>query len=69
MKYALVITGVLAALALAAPELVVWGYLLLILPGLALTVAPDSVCLSVGHRRCPPTSADLFDLGCQRGRF
>jgi hypothetical protein len=62
MKYALVITGVLAALALAAPELVVWGYLLLILPGLALTVAPTVfVYLSVTAvvRRLLPISSTL----------
>lgn len=40
MKYALVITGVLAGLAVAAPQLVVLGYFLLIIPGLILTAAP-----------------------------
>ena len=40
MKYALIITGIIAALALAAPKLVVLGYLFLILPGLILTIAP-----------------------------
>jgi hypothetical protein len=40
MKYALLITGVLAGLALAVPDLVVLGYVLLIVPGLILTVAP-----------------------------
>jgi hypothetical protein len=40
MKYALVVTGVLAGLAMGAPQLVVLGYFLLIIPGLILTVAP-----------------------------
>ena len=40
MKYALVITGLLAGLAVAAPKLVVLGYFLLIVPGLILTIAP-----------------------------
>ncbi|MCC9602599.1 hypothetical protein LOC67_18780 [Stieleria sp. JC731] len=40
MKYALVITGVLAGLVLAAPGLVVIGYLFLIIPGLVLTYVP-----------------------------
>jgi hypothetical protein len=40
MKYALVVTGVLAGLAIAAPDLVVLGYVLLIVPGLTLTIAP-----------------------------
>ncbi|WP_083732443.1 hypothetical protein [Fuerstiella marisgermanici] len=40
MKFALVITGVLAALAIAVPMLVVAGYFLLIVPGLVLTAAP-----------------------------
>ena len=40
MKYELVITGVLAGLAIAAPQLVVLGYFLLVIPGLVLTAAP-----------------------------
>ena len=40
MKYVLIITGAVAALAIMAPELVVFGYLLLIVPGLILTIAP-----------------------------
>ncbi|MDA8744821.1 hypothetical protein N9N28_09330 [Rubripirellula amarantea] len=40
MKYALIFTGFLAGLALAAPQLVVLGYFLLIVPGLVLTIAP-----------------------------
>ena len=40
MKYALIITGFLAGLAIAAPKLVVLGYFLLIIPGLILTIAP-----------------------------
>lgn len=40
MKYALVITGVPAGLAMMAPMLVVLGYLALIIPGLILTAAP-----------------------------
>ncbi|WP_145078280.1 hypothetical protein [Aureliella helgolandensis] len=40
MKYALIITGVLAGLAITAPQLVVLEYFLLIVPGLVLTVAP-----------------------------
>ena len=40
MKYALIFTGILAALAIAAPKLVVLAYFLLIVPGLILTVAP-----------------------------
>ncbi|NND97613.1 MAG: hypothetical protein HKN47_09830 [Pirellulaceae bacterium] len=40
MKYALIIVGILAAVALTAPTLVVAGYFLLIVPGLVLTVAP-----------------------------
>lgn len=40
MKYALIITGVLAGLAIMAPQLVVLGYFLLIIPGLVLTFAP-----------------------------
>ncbi|MCA9201302.1 MAG: hypothetical protein KDA87_27365, partial [Planctomycetales bacterium] len=39
MKYLLVITGLLAGFALAFPNLVALGYLL-ILPGLVLTIAP-----------------------------
>ena len=39
MKFALIITGILAAFAIAAPKLVVLGYLLIV-PGLILTVAP-----------------------------
>ena len=39
MKYALIITGILAAFAIAAPKLVVLGYLLIV-PGLVLTAAP-----------------------------
>ena len=42
MKYALVITSFLAGLAIAAPELVVFGYFLLIVPGLVLTFAPTA---------------------------
>ncbi len=42
MKYALTITGILAAVALAAPEMVIWGYLALIVPGLVLTAAPTT---------------------------
>ncbi|TWU25213.1 hypothetical protein Pla52o_15110 [Novipirellula galeiformis] len=41
MKYALIITGLLAALAIAAPTLVVVGYFFLIIPGLILTIAPS----------------------------
>ncbi len=40
MKYALIITGILAGLAIVAPQLVVLGYFLLIIPGLILTAAP-----------------------------
>ena len=40
MKYALIITGLLAGIAIMAPKLVVLGYFLLILPGLILTAAP-----------------------------
>lgn len=40
MKYALVLTGALAGLALAVPDLVLLGYVFLILPGLILTIAP-----------------------------
>ncbi|TWU67210.1 hypothetical protein [Crateriforma conspicua] len=40
MKYALIITGLLAGLAMAAPMSVVFGYLFLIIPGLVLTAAP-----------------------------
>lgn len=40
MKYALIITGILAGLAITAPDLVVLGYVLLILPGIILTIAP-----------------------------
>ncbi|QDT10784.1 hypothetical protein [Planctomycetes bacterium K23_9] len=40
MKYALIITGVLAGLAITAPQLVVLGYFLLVVPGLVLNVAP-----------------------------
>lgn len=36
MKYALVIVGIPAGLAIIFPELVVLGYLLLIIPGLIL---------------------------------
>ena len=39
MKFALIITGILAAVAIAAPKLVVLGYLLIV-PGLILTAAP-----------------------------
>lgn len=42
MKYALVITGVLAGLAIAAPQLVVLGFFLLVIPGLILAVAPTA---------------------------
>jgi hypothetical protein len=40
MKYALVITGLLAGIAIAAPDLVLLGYVLLIVPGIILTIAP-----------------------------
>ncbi|MFK7817642.1 MAG: hypothetical protein AB8G99_02900, partial [Planctomycetaceae bacterium] len=40
MKYVLTISGVLAGLSLAFPELVLWGYFLLIVPGVILTIAP-----------------------------
>ena len=40
MKYALIITGILAGFAIAAPKLVLLGYFLMIVPGLILTVAP-----------------------------
>ncbi|QDV63461.1 hypothetical protein Mal65_26040 [Crateriforma conspicua] len=40
MKFALIITGLLAGLAMAAPMSVVFGYLFLIIPGLVLTAAP-----------------------------
>lgn len=40
MKYALWITGILSALALAFPKLVAFAYFLLIVPGVVLTIAP-----------------------------
>lgn len=42
MKYALIITGFLAGLAIAAPQLVVLGFFLLVIPGLILAVAPTA---------------------------
>ena len=40
MKYALIITGILGGIALAAPMLVVMGFVLLIIPGVILLIAP-----------------------------
>ncbi len=40
MKYALVITGILAGLAVALPDLVMIGYVAFIVPGLILTAMP-----------------------------
>ncbi|TWU58531.1 hypothetical protein Poly51_13100 [Rubripirellula tenax] len=47
MKVALVITGLLAGLALAAPVLVVVGYFFRIIPRLVLTFAPTVFVYSV----------------------
>ena len=62
MKYALVITGVLAGLAIAAPELVVFGYFLLIVPGLVLTFAPTVfvyLAVTAVVRRLLPISSPM----------
>tara|TARA_R110002049_G_scaffold288423_1_gene470945 strand:+ start:131191 stop:132936 length:1746 start_codon:yes stop_codon:yes gene_type:complete len=62
MKYALIITGVLAGLAITAPQLVVFGYFLLIVPGLVLTSAPTVfVYLAVTAivRRLLPISSSM----------
>ncbi|MCA9078129.1 MAG: hypothetical protein KDA93_24075 [Planctomycetaceae bacterium] len=40
MKYALVVSGILGGIALAAPMLVVMGFVLLIIPGVILLAAP-----------------------------
>ncbi|WP_146462478.1 hypothetical protein [Rubripirellula tenax] len=62
MKYALVITGVLAGLAITAPELVVLGYFLMIVPGLVLTFAPTVfvyLAATAVIRRLLPISSPL----------
>lgn len=62
MKYALIISGVLAGLAITAPQLVVLGYFLLIVPGLILTIAPTVfIYLSVTSvvRRLLPISSPM----------
>ena len=62
MKYALVITGVLAGLAITAPELVVFGYFLLIVPGLVLTIAPTVfvyLAVTAVVRRLLPISSPM----------
>ncbi|SMP60252.1 hypothetical protein SAMN06265222_106338 [Neorhodopirellula lusitana] len=62
MKYALVITGVLAGLAITAPQLVVLGYFLLIVPGLVLTVAPTVfvyLAVTAAVRRLLPISSPM----------
>ncbi|WP_442482196.1 hypothetical protein [Aeoliella sp. SH292] len=66
MKYALLITGVLAGLALAVPDLVVLGYVLLIVPGLILTVAPTVfvyLALTAIIRRLLPISSPMRATG------
>jgi hypothetical protein len=65
MKYALVITGVLAVLALAAPGIVVLGYLALIVPGLVLTAAPTVFVYLAGAtviRRLSPAKSPTASL-------
>ncbi|MCC9642450.1 hypothetical protein LOC71_09205 [Rhodopirellula sp. JC740] len=61
MKHALVLFGILAAIALAAPSLVVLGYFLLIVPGLILTIAPTMfvylVATSIIRRTLPIDSS------------
>jgi hypothetical protein len=62
MKYVLIITGILAALALAAPKLVVVGYLFLVIPGLTLTFAPTLfvyLAATAGIRRLLPNSSSV----------
>ncbi len=62
MKYVLAITGVLAGLAIAAPDLVLLGYFFLIVPGLVLTLAPTAfVYLTVTAivRRLLPISSPI----------
>ena len=62
MKYALIITGILAGLALAAPKLVVLGYILLVVPGLVLTCAPTVfvyLAATAGIRRLLPNSSSV----------
>ncbi|QDT05106.1 hypothetical protein K227x_35050 [Rubripirellula lacrimiformis] len=62
MKYALVITGVLAGLAITAPQLVVLGYFLLIVPGLVLTFAPTVfiyLAVTAVVRRLLPISSPM----------
>ena len=62
MKYALVITGVLAGLAITAPQLVVFGYFLLIVPGLVLTFAPTVfvyLAVTAAIRRLSPSSSPM----------
>ncbi|WP_145290077.1 hypothetical protein [Pirellulimonas nuda] len=60
MKYALTVTGGLAAIALAAPGIVVLGYVALIVPGLILTAAPTAFVYLAGAaviRRLSPTKS------------
>lgn len=62
MKYALIITGVLAGLAITAPRLVVFGYFLLIVPGLVLTIAPTVfiyLAVTAVVRRLLPISSPM----------
>lgn len=62
MKYALIITGILAGLAITAPQLVVFAYFLLIVPGLVLTVAPTVfiyLAVTAVVRRLLPISSPM----------
>lgn len=61
MKHALIGTGILAAIAVACPQLVGLGYLL-ILPGLVLTIAPTVfvyLAVAAGIRCCLPIKSRL----------
>lgn len=62
MKITLVITGLLAGIAIALPELVLLGYFLLIVPGLVLTFAPTAfayVAMTAIVRRLLPISSTV----------
>jgi hypothetical protein len=45
-RTALIVSGVLAALALSSPSIVTLGFVLLVIPGLVLVLAPTVFCIS-----------------------
>ncbi|TWU51980.1 hypothetical protein [Rubripirellula reticaptiva] len=70
MKFAIFITGVLAGLAIALPELVVFGYFLLIVPGLVLSFAPTAFVYLVATaaiRRLLPISSPMSSAAAAFG--